>query len=144
VRHSKSSRGKWSDRLHVMGMLQQFVLLRIESPCLKRSTALFPQPFHRRWREHHVERLYRVVMDVQRMRHTDWIAGLERRQMPLSILRSRLHAGAQSPLETRRSPSPGATKSARKDSVITQRFCDSGNFSLLNAFQLDRCVLGSR
>lgn len=40
----------------------------------------------------YLERLYYVVMDVQRMRHTDWIAGLERRQMPLSILRSRLHA----------------------------------------------------
>jgi hypothetical protein len=46
----------------------------------------------------YVERLYRVMMDVQWMKHTDWIAGLERRQMPLSILRSRLHA-ALGPVE---------------------------------------------
>jgi hypothetical protein len=152
--------GEWSDRLHVMGTSQQFVLRRVESPCLKHSTALFPQPFHRRWREHHertasaadrhepmgysarnlhertLSSRHDFTADVeaagafQYVERRDGCAADETHRLDswtrtpsdaLEYPSQSPSCGARSPLKTRRSPSPGATKSARKDSVITQR-----------------------
>jgi hypothetical protein len=37
-------RGKWSDRLHVIGASQQFELRLVETPCLNRGADLLPNP----------------------------------------------------------------------------------------------------
>ena len=44
---------------------------RIESPCIHRSTDLFPKPFHRRWREHH-ERTGSAADQHEPMGYSAW------------------------------------------------------------------------